>query len=145
MPGDSARGRVAAGGRPAAMRPGDAPALALALPDAAEAPHFHYRSFRVRGRIFATLPLDGEHLHVFVGEPVRDQALAMDPHCLAPLHWGLKVVGLRVQLSKAPIALVRQLLEEAWLAKAPPAVVKAVSGTVSGSRQPDPRTEPPAR
>lgn len=42
--------------------------LALALPEAAEAPHFDYASFRVRKKIFATAPPDGMHLHVFVDE-----------------------------------------------------------------------------
>jgi hypothetical protein len=35
-------------------------ALALALPEALEQPHFDRASFRVRGKIFATLPPVGE-------------------------------------------------------------------------------------
>jgi hypothetical protein len=35
-------------------------ALALALPEALEEPHFDRASFRVRGKIFATLPPVGE-------------------------------------------------------------------------------------
>ncbi len=33
--------------------------LGLSLPGATEEPHFEMASFRVRGRIFATLPPDG--------------------------------------------------------------------------------------
>ena len=32
--------------------------FALSLPDATEEPHFNYSSFRVRGKIFATVPPD---------------------------------------------------------------------------------------
>ena len=40
--------------------------FAMSLPDVTEEPHFNYTSFRVGGRIFATVPPEGEHLHVFV-------------------------------------------------------------------------------
>ena len=43
-------------------------AFALSLPATTEEPHFDMSSFRVRGKIFATVPPDGEHLHVFVDE-----------------------------------------------------------------------------
>ena len=46
----------------------DVRAIALSLPGAVEAPHFDYASFRVGGRIFATLPPDDRHLHAFVRE-----------------------------------------------------------------------------
>ena len=32
--------------------------FALALPETTEEPHFNYSSFRVRGKIFATIPPD---------------------------------------------------------------------------------------
>ena len=32
--------------------------FALALPETTEEPHFNYSSFRVRGKIFATVPPD---------------------------------------------------------------------------------------
>ena len=100
---------------------------ALALPDATEAPHFDCASFRVRGRIFATLPSDGTHLHVFVGDEVRERALALDPAFLEPLRWGAKVVGLRVRLAAARPDVVRELLRDAWLRKAPKSLHPASS------------------
>jgi hypothetical protein len=93
--------------------------LALALPEASEAPHFKYTSFRVRGKIFATAPPDGEALHVFVGEEARAQALALHPHAVEKLTWGARVVGLRVRLADAGPALVESLLRSAWSGKAP--------------------------
>jgi hypothetical protein len=41
--------------------------FALALPEVTEEPHFHLSSFRVRGKIFATVPPDEEHIHIFKG------------------------------------------------------------------------------
>jgi hypothetical protein len=93
--------------------------FALSLPEAQEAPHFDCASFRVGGRIFATAPAGGGMLHVFVGEEVRAQAVALHAqHCEA-LPWGTKVVGLRVRLAGAPCAMVEHLLREAWTVKAP--------------------------
>jgi hypothetical protein len=95
--------------------------FALSLPEATEEPHFHFASFRVRGRIFATLPPDGEHAHIFVGDEDREVALELDPEFLEKLHWGKRVVGVRVALAKAKPAVVTRLLEKAWKRKAPKA------------------------
>src|SRR5213075_2102966 len=94
--------------------------LALALPEATEAPHFQRTSFRVRNKIFATA--EGEHLHVFVGEEERGQALALYPGFIEKLPWGARIVGLRIHLPKATEAAVAQLLRQAWSAKAPKAL-----------------------
>ena len=93
--------------------------IALALPSVAEEPHFDYASFRIGGKIFATLPPDGGHLHVFVDEEQRQVALALEPEVTAKLLWGKRVVGLRVQLAAAKPPLVKRLLEQAWSRKAP--------------------------
>ncbi len=93
--------------------------FALSLPEATEAPHFQYSSFRVRGKIFATAPPDGKHLHVFVTDDEREIAMALDPEFLENLHWGGKVVGLRVALAKAKPKVVAKLLTQAWSGKAP--------------------------
>ena len=58
---------------------------ALSLPDATEEPHFEYSSFRIRGKIFVTVPPDEEHIHIFVGEDEREQALALHPAFLEKL------------------------------------------------------------
>lgn len=90
---------------------------ALALEATAEAPHHDFSSFRVRGKIFATVPPDGEHLHVFVPSDERDRALALYPECMAPLHWGQKVLGLRIHLPQAPAPAVKALLAAAYAAR----------------------------
>lgn len=93
--------------------------FALSLPETAEAPHFNYASFRVAGKIFATAPPEGTHLHVFVDEEQREAALAIEPAFLEKLHWGKQVLGLRVTLAKAKPKFVESLLRQAWTRKAP--------------------------
>ena len=106
------------------MRLADARRIALALPEAAEAPHFDFTSFRVRGKIFATAPPDGAHLHVFVDDEDRERALELHPEFTEKLWWGKKVVGLRVKLAAAKAAVVKELLERSWKRKAPKALVE---------------------
>ena len=96
--------------------------FALSLPEAAEAPHFEYSSFRVRGKIFATIPPDGLHVHIFVGDEDREPALELHGEFAEKLLWGGKVVGLRVSLDKAEPGVVKTLLERAWRRKAPAAL-----------------------
>lgn len=95
---------------------------ALSLPEVTEQPHFSFSSYRVRGKIFATVPPEGEHVHLFVSEPAREQALAMYPAFASKLVWGGKVVGLRVALATASPAVVKQWVRQAWEAKAPKAL-----------------------
>jgi len=92
---------------------------ALSLPEVTEEPHFQYASFRVRGKIFATVPPEEEYIHVFVPEQEREHALAMHPEFMEKLLWGGKVVGLRVNLSLADAATINRLLDRAWESKAP--------------------------
>ena len=101
------------------MKIAQARRFALCLAGATEEPHFHYSSFRVHGKIFATVPPDGEHLHVFVADEDRETALELDPEFLEKLHWGKRVVGVRVTLAKAKPRVVTRLLERAWKRKAP--------------------------
>jgi hypothetical protein len=98
---------------------------ALALPETTEEPHHTYGSFRVRGKIFLTIPPGGELLHLFVGEQDREQALAMDPAFLEPVLWGGKVVGLRARLTAARKSTVLDLVRKAYAHKAAAAPVRA--------------------
>jgi len=93
--------------------------FALSLPEATEEPHFQSASFRIRGKIFATVPADGEHLHVFVSDEEREIALATEPAFVEKLYWGARVAGLRVVLAKAKPKMVERLLKMAWSHKAP--------------------------
>jgi hypothetical protein len=98
--------------------------LALSMPETTEEPHFDYASFRVRGKIFVTVPPPGEYIHVFVDDLERERALALAPEWIEKLWWGKKVVGLRVRLAPARPALVEALVRNAWMRKAPAALKK---------------------
>ena len=87
---------------------------ALSLEAVTEEPHHNYSSFRVRGKIFATIPPDGDFIHVFVGEEDRQQALALCPESVEKLLWGSKVLGLRVALASAKPTVVKSLLRTAY-------------------------------
>jgi hypothetical protein len=92
--------------------------LAMANKGTTESPHHRYTSFRVRGRIYATAPVEGGSLHVFVDEEDRDRMVNIDTETYTILSWGRKVVGLRVELASAQADDVAQLLHAAWQRKA---------------------------
>ena len=87
---------------------------AMALEAVTEEPHHHYSSFRVRGKIFVTIPPDEEFIHVFVGEEDREPALRLYPAFTEKLLWGSKVLGLRVCLAAAVPAVVKSLVSKAY-------------------------------
>jgi hypothetical protein len=93
--------------------------FALSLPGVTEEPHFQFSSFRVKGKIFVTVPPDGNLLHVFVDEPQRELMVSAQPEAYEKLWWGKKVVGLRIHMSKAKAKDVEELVHSAWLRKAP--------------------------
>jgi len=101
------------------MKMAEARSAALALPESVELPHHASTSFRVRGKIYATAPPGDEYLHLFVGENLRELAIAMHPGWAAPLYWGGRVRGLKVTLAGADRRKVGELLWEAWRDKAP--------------------------
>jgi hypothetical protein len=92
---------------------------ALSLPEVTEQPHFDFTSFRVRGKIFVTMPPDEKHVHVFVGEEHRKPFATMYPQYISELPWGKKIVGLRIALAKADTEVVKELINFAWQNKAP--------------------------
>jgi hypothetical protein len=101
------------------MKLAQARRTALLLPESTEAPHFHFTSFRVAGKIFATAPPDEKYLHIFVDESDREIALALHGEWMEKPFWGAKVVGLRVTLLTAKPKVVSELLKKAWSRKAP--------------------------
>ena len=91
---------------------------ALSLADVTEEPHHTYGSFRVRGKIFVTVPPEETAVHVFVDEEDRERTLAMYPEWATKLMWGKKALGVRVELAAAPAAAVKALVSRAHERKA---------------------------
>jgi hypothetical protein len=96
----------------------EARGLALALPEATEQDHHGFPSFRVRGRIFATLP-DDTTLRVLIDEDAVEEAVAAAPDQCSVLRWGAKVSGVAVHLPAADRDTVADLLADAWRRRAP--------------------------
>jgi hypothetical protein len=100
------------------MKLEEARQIALSLPEVTEEPHFDVSSFRIRGKIFATVP-SKDVLRVFVEEELRDLMVGVDPKAYEKIWWGKKVVGLSIQLARAKRKDVELLLHDAWAQRAP--------------------------
>ena len=105
------------------MTPDDFRALALALPESAESSHMGQADFRVRNKIFATLPDLDKDLRDrgMVKLTPEQQALYVAEHAAfhpVPGGWG-KGGATYVQLDTADAAIVRRAIETAWRNTAP--------------------------
>ncbi|MHB8448879.1 MAG: MmcQ/YjbR family DNA-binding protein [Mycobacteriales bacterium] len=96
----------------------DARSMALSLPNVTEQDHHGMASFRIRGKIFATVP-DDQHLRVMVDEDEIRAAVSENPNVFHEFYWGTRLACLVVDLAGASAQQVRELLNEAWLGKAP--------------------------
>jgi hypothetical protein len=92
--------------------------IALALPHAVEQDHHGRPSFRVAGRIFATL-WDEEHANVMLDEDGIRTAAQAHPGVCEELRWGRRLAAVRVNLRRVDAALLSELYEDAWEGKAP--------------------------
>ena len=93
-------------------------ALALALPEAIEQDHHGRPSFRVGGRIFATL-WNEDRLNVMLDEDGIRTAVEGAPDICAPVWWGKRLAAVAVTLSAVDEQLLDELLTDAWEGKAP--------------------------
>jgi hypothetical protein len=98
------------------VSPEDACLIALSLPGAVEQDHHGRPSFRVGGRIFATLWSD-ERMNVMVDEGGIRTAIERAPDACIEVWWGKRLAAVGVLLAHAAPAFLRELLEEAWEAK----------------------------
>ena len=96
----------------------DARRLALSLPEAVEQDHHGRPSFRVAGKIFATL-WDEEHMNVMLDEPGIHTAVEAHPGICAEVWWGKRLAAVRVDLRAADEELLADLLADAWERRAP--------------------------
>ena len=92
--------------------------LALSLPEAVEQDHHGRPSFRVGGKIFATL-WDERHMNVMVDEGGVRTAVHAEPETCEEVWWGKRLAAVRVGLDRADADLLRRLLADAWETKVP--------------------------
>lgn len=95
----------------------DVRALALGLPDAIEQDHHGRPSFRVRGKIFATL-WSATALNVMAGDELIRAAAESEPDVCSLRYWGARLAAVQIDLARADPELVRDLLEAAWSRRA---------------------------
>ena len=101
-----------------ALTPDEARGLALSLPDAVEQDHHGRPSFRVGGKIFATLWSD-EKMNVMLDEGGILTALDRNPDACEEVWWGKRLAAVAVLLPRVERSLLAELLEDAWEGKAP--------------------------
>lgn len=98
----------------------DVRAIALALPEAVEAPHFDRASFRVRGKIFATLPPGGELVVLRLPELVKESLKQSDPETIEPLPGGWDRGGwTQIKIGRMAGEKLSDLIRLAWRGVAP--------------------------
>lgn len=103
------------------MTADDFRAMALAFPDAHEAPHFDRTSFRIGKKIFATMAADGSNGMVRVAPIERLEAI-MESHPEAFFSfggWTTKNGALGVHLAAVDPALLRELMAGSYEHSAP--------------------------
>jgi hypothetical protein len=92
--------------------------LALELPESVEQDHHGRPSFRIEGKIFATLWSE-QRMNLMLDEPGILTAIERAPGACVPVHWGKRLAAVGVQLENADRALLGELLADAWEGKAP--------------------------
>jgi hypothetical protein len=108
------------------MTADDVRTLALALPEAMEADHHGFPSFRVRGKIFCTLRPETARLMVKLdGEDQRNFCEA-HPDAIEPVpgYWGRKGATF-VDCTSVDDATIVTLLDIAWRRVAPKSLRRA--------------------
>lgn len=127
--------------RPSARRRPTAPArglsraaaraIALALPEAVEGAHMGHPDFRVRNRIFASMPARGLQMNMRTTPANLDALGRADPRTYRDV-WGGRWLG--VDLGRVSRPALRALLIEAWTLVAPREMARAGQPTAPSRR-----------
>jgi len=91
----------------------EARAIALSLAEAVEQDHHGRPSFRVRGKIFATL-WNEDRMNVMLDEGGILTAVADTPDACEEVRWGKRLAAVAVTLSRVDRARLGDLLTDAW-------------------------------
>jgi hypothetical protein len=100
------------------VSPDEARSLALSLPEAVEQDHHGRPSFRIGGKIFATLWSE-ERMNVMLDEDGIRTALFRAPAACEEVWWGKRLAAVGVTLAQAEAGFLQELLTDAWEQKAP--------------------------
>ncbi len=116
------------------MDAGKARRLALSLPEVTEQDHHGRPSFRVGGKIFATL-WDERTMNVMLDQPGILTAVERHPHACSERWWGKRLAAVSVDLERAEERMLAELLADAWEGKAPRRLLVEAWRRVRGARQ----------
>ena len=105
-----------------AVSPDEARSLALSLPEAVEQDHHGRPSFRVGGKIFATL-WNERRMNVMLDEGGILTAVERAPAVCEEVWWGKRLATVGVTLALVDRELLLDLLTDAWEGKAPQRLV----------------------
>lgn len=123
------------------MTPNQVRKLALALPSASEQPHFDKASFRVNGKIFATLWEKERKAVLKLTRDEQDTFVQAMPDVFGITPWGLNG-WTSVELARVDAKLFEKLLRDAWSRVAPK---KLVAGAAGPRSRPAPDQGPKVR
>jgi hypothetical protein len=110
--------------------------IALGLPETFEQDHHGRPSFRVAGKIFATL-WDEDHMNLMLDDAGILTAAQREPETCTEFWWGKRLGAVQVNLDRVDPARLAELLTDAWECKAPSSVVV---GTVAPRQEQERRT-----
>lgn len=96
--------------------------IALSFPETEELPHHERTSFRVKGTIFATMLAEDNELNLRLTADHVDTLVGINPLVYAAIEWDKTKGWLRVELEKADLGELEDLLVDAWFERAPIAV-----------------------
>jgi hypothetical protein len=108
--------------------------LALSFPQAIEATHHGMASFRVAGKIFATVP-DDDHIRVMADEDEIRAVTTEDPSSYSELYWGGRLACVVVDIRAAGMDRIFELLRCAWQDKAPRGIASQYLNNTDQSRE----------
>ena len=96
----------------------EARSLALSLPEAVEQDHHGRPTFRIGGKIFATL-WNEQRLNVMLDAGGILTAVERAPAACEEVWWGKSLAAVGVTLALVDREFLRDLLTDAWEGKAP--------------------------
>ena len=95
--------------------------LALVLPEVEESSHHGRPDLRVRGKIFATLPVETNTVNMKITPENLYGLLKREPEIFSKV-WGDRWIG--VDLGQVTEASIASLLEDAWRLTAPKGLIR---------------------